>query len=818
MYITRCLLIFFLCSLGVGWAQEKRQYTISGYLSDAQNGEKLISAKVYEQHSQRGVLTNAYGFYSLSLPAGPVVLTAGESGYEARTVEFELMRDTIIHFALKVYQLEEVSISADEVKRIEEETDMSAVVIPIRQIKSLPALLGEVDVIKAVQLLPGVQSGSEGSTGLYVRGGGPDQNLILLDDVPLYYVSHLGGLFSVFNADALSYVKLIKGGFPARYGGRLSSVLDIRMKEGNMKRFEAEGSIGLLASKLSIQGPIIKDKTSFIVSGRRTYLDLLTRPISRSASDGEVSFGYYFYDLNAKINHIFSDKDRLYLSTYLGDDDIGFRIKDDYGSPGSPDYYESRIKSKTQWGNKLGALRWNHIWNPSLFSNLTATYTDYRFGVKNDVFDAWNDNGEDVRDEFFLGYRSGIRDVGARLDFDWYPHASHRIGFGVATTRHQFTPGLIGFKYSENGNTDVDTTFGDDAILSLETSAYVEDKLKIGQRLSANLGVHAVWYREKEKDFYSLQPRLSARYQLMDHLSIKASYVEMTQYIHLLTNSSVGLPIDLWVPATDLVPPQTSQQAAVGIASSLWDEKFELSLEGYYKKMHGLIAYKEGVNFFLGGFTGQDWQRQLETDGEGEAYGLEFLLQKKKGKTTGWLGYTLSWNNRQFSELNAGIAYPYKYDRRHDVSLVVSHKLSDRVSISGTWVYGTGNAFSLASGGYALTVPVYGLQGSSPSGWRQHRGGFDYGGISLYENGKNGFRMEDYHRLDLGISFTKEKSWGERSWNISIYNAYNRRNPFTYYLGKDYDTTNPDDLGKTVLKRVSIFPIIPSVSYSFKFK
>ncbi len=793
-----------------------QKHTISGYLVDAQNGEKLISAKVYDELTAQGALTNNFGFFSLTLDAGSVQLVAAYAGYQSVKIPFELTQDTVLTLNLDYYAVDEVEIIAENVQRIEERTEMSTVSIPIEQIKRLPALLGEVDVIKAVQLLPGVQSGNEGSTGLYVRGGGPDQNLILLDDVPLYYVSHLGGFFSVFNADALSSVKLVKGGFPARYGGRLSSVLDIRMKEGNLNKFEAEGSISNIASKLSIQGPLVKGKSSFIVSGRRTYLDLFTRPLSKAASGGIGSFGYYFYDLNAKVNYIFSDKDRLYLSGYLGDDNLGVSVAEANGAPGDDNYWEYDVKNRTLWGNKLAALRWNHIWGNRLFSNLTTTFTNYRFHVKNDVLDVFTDNQQITRTEAFLGYQSGIKDLAAKLDFDYYPNPNHDIKFGISGIYHQFTPGLLGFRIAESNQSLIDTTIAAQRQKSVEATAYIENNFRIGDRFSANVGVHGVMYRVNKKDYFSLQPRASARYLLTDRVSLKGSYVQMTQFLHLLTNSTVGLPIDIWVPATDKVPPQQSWQAAFGVASSVFGDQFELSVEGYYKEMDGMIAYKEGTNFFLG-VAGADWQELVETSGHGEAYGAEFLLQKKKGKTTGWIGYTLSWNNRQFDNLNAGQPFPYKFDRRHDISVVVTHDLSDKVSISGTWVYGTGNALTLPSGGYGQVI--FPNEFSPNGSFGRTFAGFQFGsGIQLYENGRNGFRMESYHRLDLGINFHKETKWGERSWNISIYNAYGRQNPYTYFLGRDRNVFTGEGSGKPVLRRLALFPFIPSVSYSFKIK
>ena len=816
--------LLMLCLLLAGLpfaAQAQQRYTISGYLEDAATGEKLINAKVFDSNSRKGSLTNNFGFFSLTLEEGPVLLVATYTGFQSVAKEINLSMDLTLNLQLREFQVDEVVIVAENEERIEEKTEMSVVDIPIQQIKMLPALLGEVDVIKAVQLMPGVQSGNEGATGLYVRGGGPDQNLILLDDVPLYYVSHLGGFFSVFNADAIKSVKLTKGGFPARYGGRLSSVLDIRMKEGNMNEFQGEGSIGLISSKLSLQGPIIKGKSSYIISGRRTYLDLFSRPISRIASKGKNSFGYSFYDLNGKVNHRFSEKDRLYFSFYLGDDNLGIQTKEQEGMPGEEEFYEYRLKNKTLWGNKMAALRWNHIWSPQLFSNLTATYSKYRFNADNDLYDAYsfrqNDSIKTNISEGTLGYKSGIEDFGGKLDFDFYPAPSHSIKFGVSSTYHTFTPGLLGLKF-KTGETNVDTTLNNQQATSWESYAYVENEFRIGEKFSANLGLHGVHYRVKEKSYFSLQPRASARLMLGKRLALKASYVQMTQFIHLLSNSGAGLPIDLWVPATDKVPPQNSWQAAAGVATSFLDGQLSLSVEGYYKEMNNMIEYKEGTDFFLG-VEDQSWEDRVETGGKGTAYGAEVLLQKKTGKTTGWIGYTLSWNNRQFDNINGGNAYPYKFDRRHDFSLVASHQLTEKISIAGTWVYGTGNAITLASGGYGTTItPFEGLPNQDYGSFARlfDEGGFFGGGVKLYENGRNGFRMQAYHRLDLGINFTKKKKWGERTWSISVYNAYNRLNPYTYVLRKKF---NPQtgSFDKPRLTKIALFPVIPSVSYAFKF-
>jgi hypothetical protein len=778
-------------------------YTINGYVYDASNGESLTVASVADLQSRKGAVTNDYGFFSLTLPSDSVNLVVSYPGFAPQRFRFRLKADTSLRIDMALRVLDAVEIVAENVDRPVDQTGMSVVSIPMEQIKLMPALLGEVDIIKAIQLMPGVQSGGEGSTGLYVRGGSPDQNLILLDGVPLYYVSHLGGFFSVFNADAISGFSLYKGDFPARYGGRLSSVLDVRMKEGNLKEYEVDGSIGLVSSKISVQGPIWKDKTSFVVSGRRTYLDLLTRPLSRLATQGEASVGYYFYDLNGKINHRFSDQDRLYFSFYAGDDKIFGKINPEV-EPGD----ESKLDIEQRWGNRMGALRWNHLWSNQLFSNLTATYT--RYGLRTGATSDATTDGQ--RELLAFAYSSYIQDWGAKLDFDYYPSPAHSIKFGVNSTYHTFEPGAIDLEIVMGASgINLDTALRSQLTNAWESAVYIEDDIRLGGKVSANLGLYGAHYRVNGTDFFSLQPRASARLMLSPDVAIKASYSQAMQFLHLLTNNGVGLPIDLWVPATDNVPPQRSWQVAAGVSAALFEGAIEASVEGYYKEMTNLITFREGSNFILDAVQRSGWEETVESGGNGQAYGTELLLQKKRGRTTGWVGYTLAWNWRQFDRINAGERYPFRYDRRHDFSVVVIHKVSKQVSLSGSWVFGTGNAISLATGGFAAPSQFGNVGSDFGNGFLP----FDNSGGFIYENGVNGFRMQPYHRLDVGVAFTKEKKWGERTWTFSVYNAYSRLNPYTYYFQDDF---NPEtNQSERQLKKLSLFPIIPSVSYQFHF-
>jgi outer membrane cobalamin receptor len=758
-----------------------QKFTISGTIKDAGSGESLIGANVVNLKNYSGTTSNYYGFYSLTLPSDSINLICTYVGYQPQQVSFVLKKDTVINFNLSAgTYLQEVVVQGQKIEAIQESTQMSSVNVPVAQIKALPALFGEVDVFKVLQLLPGVQSGNEGTSGLYVRGGGPDQNLILLDGVPVYNASHLFGFFSVFNADAINNVELIKGGFPARYGGRLSSVIDINMKEGNMKKFQGEGTIGLIASKMTIEGPIIKDKTSFIVSGRRTYIDLLTMPIVK-AVDRNAAAGYYFYDFNAKVNHIISDRDRIYLSAYTGNDKFYGRYRYDYIFDG----VESEFKNDfgLQWGNTTSALRWNHVFSPRLFSNFTLTYSRYRFNVYNQyAYSTYNfETQERTKDFYALEYLSGIKDKAVKVDFDWIPNPNHYVRFGASTIAHTFTPGATAIKVSQ----EVDTTFGADKIRGLEFAAYIEDDIKINSRTKVNLGLHSSGFYVNDVFYPTLQPRVSGRYLLTPDLSVKASYASMTQFIHLLTNSGIGMPTDLWVPVTDNIRPQHSRQVALGFAQSLFRD-YEVSIEGYYKNMYNLIEYKEGASFLN---VDNNWENLVEI-GNGRSYGAEFFLQKKVGDFSGWVGYTLSWTDRQFDNLNWGERFPYKYDRRHDVGIAGVYNFSKEFDFSMAWAYGTGNAISLPISSYFAGE---GIGGS----------------VNHYES-RNGFRMRPYHRLDLNVSWSKVKRWGVRTWSAGLYNAYNRRNPFFMAVGHDRG-------GHLKFIQWSLFPVLPSISFSFKF-
>jgi hypothetical protein len=759
--------------------------TVNGYLKDSATGENLIGATVFQLSSLSGTTANVHGFYSITLKSDSCTLVYSYVGFVPIQIKFKLRRDTTININLtSAGQLNEVVVEATRAEEIQEMTKMGSITITSDQIKSLPAILGEVDVLKVLQLMPGVKS-SEGSTGLYVRGGGPDQNLMLLDGVPVYNASHLFGFFSVFNADAINRVELIKGGFPARYGGRLSSVIDINMKDGNMKEWHGAGSIGLIASRLTVEGPIKKDKTSILISGRRTYLDLLARPIIAVTIPEDVKLGYFFYDFNVKVNHIINQSNRVYLSTYLGKDKAYSSYNDIYTNPDGTQM-KTKADAGLYWGNVITALRWNHIVSPRLFSNLTATYSQYKFNI-NSAYDERKTDGSDPS-YYRAEYRSGIRDMAVKLDLDYIPTPNHYVRFGGQTIFHKFSPGVA----FSSSNTDGDTTLGAREVYAMEYSLYAEDEFRLGRLLKVNAGVHTSAFAVQGRWYQSLQPRLATRLLLGREFSLKASYATMTQYVHLLTNAGLGLPTDLWVPATSRVRPQQASQVALGLAKS-HKSKYEFSAETYYKKMSNLIEYKDGASFID---IEDDWQDNVATGGIGESYGTEILAQKKTGKVTGWIGYTLSWTNRKFDDLNFGKWYPYKYDRRHDVSIALMHSWNDRMNFSMAWVFGTGNAITLPKEQYPGV-------NQNPPGWTVN--------FPLqYYGDRNSYRMSNYHRLDLSIGFSKKKRWGVREWIFGVYNAYNRLNPF--YM----DVTYARD-GRKVFAEYALFPVVPSFSYNFKF-
>ena len=777
--------------------------TISGYVMDAASKETLIGATIIDKNTGKGCTTNNYGFYTLTLDQGEANLQVSYVGYTQQNRAVDLKENLSLNFMMETNTtLGEVVVEATRATVSARSPQMSVVELPVQQIKSIPTLFGEADVLKAIQLLPGVQNGSEGSAGMYVRGGGPDENLLLLDGVPVYNVNHMLGFFSVFNPDALKNVTLYKGSFPAHFGGRLSSVVDIRMKEGDMQKYHGNVSVGLISSKLNVEGPIVKDKLSFNLSFRRTYSDLLLKPtmwiINWSNPEmSKLKAGYYFYDLNAKLNWKISDKDRLFLSFYTGDDAIyfGVKYKDyDYDDVHYTDYMGLNWK----WGNKVAALRWNHVMSQQLFMDASVNYTQYRhrLGLEMDEEYEYLQYNETYKDEVEMAYKSGINDLTAKVDFDYTPLPNHEIRFGGNYTYHMFRPEVQSAKMTEENHVEFDTVMGASNVYAHETALYVEDNMTFGDIFRVNAGVHYSTFTVEGKHYWSVQPRLSTSVMLASNLSLKAGYAYMTQYVHLLSNSSLSLPTDLWVPVTSKIVPMNAHQVSLGAFYEL-PRLFDISLEGYYKTMDNLLEYKDGASFFG---SSETWENKVCL-GKGWAYGIEFLVQRSFGKTTGWIGYTWAHAKRQFDregmEINGGKEFPAKYDRRHDLSITVQHKFSDRFDLSGTWVFSSGNCGTLG------TQLYNGLMDES---------GYFYT-ISALE--RNNFRLGNYHRLDLSVNFHRPTKHGVSTWNISVYNAYNHNNPFIVYTDYDWDSANNTE--RKVLMQASIFPIIPSVSYSFKF-
>lgn len=774
-----------------------QKYTVSGYLTDAASGESLISAALVEQISGLGAVSNNYGFYTLTLPSGEVSLEYSYIGYEPMTMSLQLTRDTLIHVALRPSAefLSGATVTASRSEIGVRGTQMSAIEIPVHQIKHVPALAGEVDVIKAVQLLPGVQSGTEGSAGLYVRGGGPDENLLLLDGVPIYNVNHMMGFFSVFNADAIKNVTLYKGSFPARFGSRISSILDVRMKDGNDREYHGSASIGLLSARFQVEGPIVKGKTTFNLSARRTYYDVLSQPLiafyQRTWGEGErASGGYYFYDVNAKLTHKFSNRDKLYFSYYMGDDRVYARIRM------IDESYTNKLKLGWNWGNIVASARWNHVFGPRLFVNTTLNYTQYRHSLDiggNESY-AGGTDGNDMS----LKYHSLINDISAAADFEYNPSPAHDIRFGATYIRHAFRPSITTIRFAEggqgSGQAAVDTTFGDKNLYTGEAAAYLEDNWSLTRWLKVNLGLRYAMYDTDGQIYHSLEPRVSLRALITGDLSLKASWSRMSQSVHMLSNSNISLPTDLWVPVTSRVLPMHSDQAAAGVFYSVGP--VDLSVEGYYKTMDNVLEYREGASFF-GSTSG--WEDKVAM-GRGWAYGVEFLAQKKTGKLTGWIGYTWSKTMRLFDRegniINLGQPFPAKYDRRHDLSITAAYELNRHVDFAATFIFGTGICGSLATQTINV-LPAYEeayhtlLWPTTPVD---------------YLEGRNNYRMPSYQRLDLGVNFKRTFGNGHhRTISVSVYNAYNRNNPFLVYR----------DGSK--FKQLSIFPIMPSLAYTYEF-
>jgi hypothetical protein len=778
------LAVFLWGSMSVG-AQGK--VTLNGYIRDSATGESVIGATISIVGQQKATLSNQYGFYSITLDTGTYNFSIAHVSYLIQLAQLELRKDTSINFQLlaKSAAMNEVVVYSRRRDANVVGAQMGKIDLSINQIKNIPAFMGEVDILKAIQLLPGIRNAGEGNAGFYVRGGGPDQNLIMLDDAVVYNTGHLFGFFSIFNSDAIKNTSLIKGGMPAQYGGRLSSVLDVTMKDGDLKKFSGEGGIGSIASRFSLQGPIVKNKASFIVSARRTYIDALVKPFVKKTSDFYGS-GYYFYDLNAKINYRFNERNRLYASGYFGKDVFSFNNK------------TRSFNSYIPWGNSTATLRWNHVFSPKLFANTTLVYNDYNF-----KFSA-------AQESFEVSLASGIRDGNLKVDFDYYPAPGHKVKWGGLMTYHKFTPNV----FSGRQDSTIFKPVSEGNKYALEKAVYVQDdwdlsekwKAAYGLRWSAftQLGPYTKYIRDADQNkldstvygnmekivtYSGFEPRLTLRYSINATTSLKASVARNLQFIHLVSNSGSTLPTDLWVPSTFRVKPQISWQYAAGIFKNFNNNHWETSVELYYKKMQNQIEYKEGYQPSL-----KDPEEDF-TFGKGWSYGSEWFINKTSGRLTGWLGYTLSWTWRQFPALNGGIKYPAKYDRRHDLSLVGMYELNDRWKFGAVFVYGTGNATSLPERFYIIS-----------------------GVLTQEFSAINQYRLPSYHRLDLSATYTPKPKPGRKlhgSWVFSTYNTYSRMNP--YFIYYDQSGNAYDGSLKIEARQVSLFPILPSVTWNFKF-
>ncbi len=756
---------FWICSMLFALPAASQNFTISGTLTDSQNGEVLIGATVYAVAQEAGAVTNAYGFYSLTLPASDsLTVLFSYVGFQPVLKKVYLDRDIELDLQLvsATVNLDEITVSAgqsaaDNVRQ----TRMSVVDVPVRAIEDLPAILGEQDVLKVLQLLPGVQAGEEGTTGYHVRGGASDQNLVLLDEATVYNPSHLFGLFSTFNTPALNNVELVTGGFPANYGGRLSSTLNISMREGNRRHFEGQGGIGLLATQLTLEGPLVKDKSSFMISGRRSYFDILARPFQ----DTKNKNTYYLYDVNAKLNYQFSSKDRLYFSVFTGRDNA------EYISPSSLGY-------GIRFGNSTGTLRWNHIFGPKLFANTAFIGNRYFIRVNS------------TQGEFFSQNYSGVEDITLKTDLEYFPVPEHQIRIGGQTTWHAFkSTGNEGQSKQSATPTDLATP-SIPRRNSSESALYVNDAWEISPRFGINAGIRAPYFSTSDTSYFALEPRISLRLGVTDNASVKASYTQMNQFVHLIPSSSASVPTDIWALSSRQIKPQHARQYALGYFQNFQNNDYESSLEFYYKDMENQVLFQEGAELLA-----YEAIEQVLTFGHGWSYGAELFFKKNAGRFTGWVSYTLSRSKQRFDAINNGESFPYKYDRPHSLAVALTMALNEKWSVSGNFVFRSGSSYTLPAGRLFASL-----------------GGQLYKGVYFDYERYNGYRMDAHHRLDLSATRQfRGKLFKESELVISLYNVYNRLNPYFVFINIDTVSGLPES------QQISLLPLIPSLTYNFKF-
>ncbi|WP_170254824.1 TonB-dependent receptor [Phaeodactylibacter luteus] len=780
--ITLCIALLY--------ANEINAQVVSGTVSD-ENGEPLIGANVFEPKTQRGDATNASGFFAINLGQGTQELIISYIGYESDTIRLNLRRDTSLSIRLNTQQIETVIVSASRENNVANTTQLGEVRLSIPQIKRLPSLAGEVDIIKALSFTPGVSNGNEGSSGLFVRGGSPDQNLILLDGAVVYNPNHLFGFLSVFNADAIKDVTLVKGNYPARYGGRLSSVLDIRMREGNVEKWKGEAGVGLLASRLTLEGPLLKNKVSLLVSGRSSYLGLLLFPMRASYKAGrsDSHLSYLMADFNAKLNFRISNTEYISVSTYIGNDHLKLFAQT---------YPVEESVSKIGWGNSTTTLRHNKAWASGAFLENTLGYTRFMY----DFEQAGKQQLDSSSSLFGIGYSSGLEDYFASSRLTFLLGRNHKVQFGIEAVRHHFMPQSGLFTYEDS---DGSTRLGvKDERWGTALSAYAEDEWTITKKVSATIGLRRSNFWIDQAYYGAWEPRAGLRYNLRRHTAFKLGFGQTQQYIHLLASSSLGLQNDIWAPATAAAPPQRAKQWAAGLAQYFeqWDTDF--SIEYFYKKMDNLTDFGEGVNLQFS--VTEQWENLIENQGEGYSTGLEVFLHKKTGRLNGMAAYTYSRSFRRFQNINNGNYFPFKYDAPHQLTTALNWQINQKWDASLSWILRSG---------YPVSIPDAII--SSPPG-----------GETLYSqnvplfiyNDRGNYRLPAYHRADVAFNHTKTNRWGNKQvWSFGLYNLYNRQNVlYAHLVTQNTGRDSKGNIGiKPTLQTRTLLPILPSVSYSVKF-
>ena len=819
--------------------REPRRVTVSGFVRDAGSSAPLDGASVYEVGGRTGGAANSDGFFSLTLPAGDVGLRVSYIGYGSVVLRLPaLARDTLLNVELRSNaRVAEVVVTASgQEPRPAASPLMGTLGFSQRTIRKIPVVFGEADIVKTLQLTPGVSSGTEGLAGMYVRGGDSDGNLFLVDNSPVYQVNHLGGLFSAFNPEVVRGMDFFKGGFPARYGGRLSSVVDVRTKEGNMREFHGSATLGLISGGLSLEGPIVKDRTAFQVALRRSWLDVLSAPTLaiinkvQKKKGNRLDMRYAFHDVNVKLNHRFSERSRLAFTLYNGSDLLkGGR--ENFPREGEQAVYSDATDASLRWGNLMGTLGWTYVFTNRLFGRISGVFNRYRAHITSTRSYSFGDEGEANRlvSSSEASSSSSIWDMGVRSAFDYTLSASHRLRFGGDFLLHRFRPEHEEKRISGSdlsGSYTEGKRATDDLLWGREAALFAEDDWTLSPAVRLNGGLRLSLFNIQRRTYTLLEPRLSARWLLREDLSLKASYARMGQYVHLLSDTYINLPTDSWMPVTRRLKPLVSDQVSAGVYYDLW-RSYNFSIEGYYKRMKNLLDYKDGYSYLP---ASASWEDKL-TAGDGRSYGVEFLMRKASGKTTGWIGYTLSWADRRFDEIDNGRRFPARYDNRHKLNIVVSRKLSEKVELTAAWTYASGNRMTLSLENYEPANPVWHPSGEFPGyygyvtdNWETWNDGYALD----YYSGRNNYRLPAYHRLDLGINIYRPKKKGRMGiWTISVYNAYCRMNTFVVRKGwkgvPSYDMA-PGGYGSSYnggtdnrFEKIGLIPIVPSVSYTYKF-